>query len=48
MAEAWFAEARVLKQLKQKDAALEAVNKFIELRPSDKTGPQLRQEIEQS
>ncbi len=46
MADAWLAEANVLERLKQKAAGLEAVSKFIELRPTDKAGQELRAKLE--
>lgn len=45
-AEAWLAEAGILFRLEQKDAALTSVSKYIELRPTDKAGQELRTQVE--
>lgn len=45
LAEAWLAEAQALFEAKDKTGALEAVGKYIERNPTDKTGPELRDKI---
>lgn len=45
-ADAWFEEARLLKQTGDCEGALKAVNEFIRLRPQDRTGYALREDIQ--
>ncbi len=45
MAEAWFAEAQLLLKNKDKNPALEAITKYIEIKPTDPQGQELREKI---
>lgn len=46
-ADAWLAEARILQALQRKPEAITAIDKYIELRPADKSAQNLRATITQ-
>ncbi len=45
LADAWLAEAQLLLKNKEKNPALEAVTKYIEIKPTDPQGQELREKI---